>query len=410
METTSSTARPITDEWCQHHFDHMSPALADAFSDTLARMRSLCPVAHSDQHGGFWVVSRYEDVVRVAQDWETFSSAHGLTVPVAPVAVRNLPVEVDPPIQRVYKRLVNSYLTPAIVARWEPATRALATRLIDDVIEAGECDFMDAFARPFPSLTFFELGLNAPPEDIERVAYMASKASTPHDPEAADCWAGLSRWVTDFLEARRRQPGRGDVVDGVLNAEIEGRPITQDEVVGIIQLLILGGLETTAGALGLMMLRFCEQPEIAAQLRDRPDLMPSAVEELLRLDTSFVAIARTATRDVELGGQQIRKGDKVVIYWASADRDEAEFPGADAFDLERGSNRHVAFGVGPHRCAGSNVARLNLRIALEELTRRLHDIALQDGADVRYHTTSTRAPLSVPITFLPGPRVGATAA
>src|SRR5918996_5343857 len=137
MDTTPSAAAPLSDEWCRHHFDHLSPEIAATLPDTLARMRSLCPVARSDQHGGFWVATRYEDVVRIAQDWETFSSAHGLTVPVAPVAVRNLPVEVDPPIQRAYKRLINTYLTPAAVAPWEPAIRVLATRLIDDFVERG---------------------------------------------------------------------------------------------------------------------------------------------------------------------------------------------------------------------------------------------------------------------------------
>jgi cytochrome P450 len=404
MDTTSPAPTPITDKWIENHFDHLSPDLTGSLPDALAHMRSHCPVAHSDQHGGFWVVTRYQDVVRVAQDWETFSSAHGLTVPVAPIAVRNIPVEVDPPIQRVYKRLINSHLTPAAVGPWEEDTRALANQLIDRFVDDGRCEFMDAFARPLPSLSFFRFGLNAPADDIERVAYMASKASTPHDPEAAECWSGLSSWITDFLEMRRRQPPHGDVVDGVLNAQIEGRPITQEEVVGTIQLLILGGLETTAGALGLMMLRFCREPDIPDRLRSQPDLLPSAIEELLRLDAPFIAIARTATRDTEIGGHAIREGEKVIIYWTSADRDDAEFADPDTFDLERGSNRHVAFGVGPHRCAGSNVARMNLRVALSELLRRLDDLELADGAEIRYHSTFTRAPLALPITFTPGPR------
>ena len=160
----------------------------------------------------------------------------------------------------------------------------------------------------------------------------------------------------------------------MLNAEIEGRPITQDEIVGTVQLLILGGLETTASALGMMMERFCRHPEIPALLRHQPELLPSAVEELLRLDTPFIAITRTATRDIELGGHQIKEGDKVIIYWASANRDDAEFADPDGFDPGRTSNRHMAFGAGPHRCAGSNLARMNLRVALDELLGRLDDV------------------------------------
>ncbi len=410
MGPTSSATGTMTDDWYRQNFDHLASEVAVDLPGVLARMRSLCPVAHSDQYGGFWVVTRYEDVLRVAQDWETFSSASGLTVPVAPILVRNLPVEVDPPVHRVYKRLINAYFTPAAIEPWEQSTRLLATRLIDSFIESGRCEFMADFARQFPALSFFDIALNAPPEEIERVAYLASKSSTPNDPEAAACWAGLSEWITRFVEARRTQSPRGDVVDGVLTAEIEGRPITEGEIVGIIQLLILGGLETTAGALGLIMLRFCQQPDIPALLRSQPELIPSAIEELLRLDGPFVAIARTVTRDTEIGGHQMKAGEKVIIYWASADRDDAEFPDPDVFSLNRSNNRHLAFGAGPHRCAGSNLARMNMRIALGELVTRLEGIRLQGGADIHYHATFTRAPLAVPITFAPGRRLAVDAA
>jgi cytochrome P450 len=395
---------PLPDEWWQHHFDPNSAELAPCLYETLAPMRERCPVARSDRYDGFWVVTRYEDILAVAQDWQTFSSAHGLTVPRAPIAVRNLPVEVDPPIQRVYKRLITPYFTPMVVAAYEQATRELVNRLIDNFVEAGACEFMDEFARPFPSRAFFEMVISAPPADIDRVAYMASKASLPHDPEAGECWLGLSAWIRDFIEGRRRQPERGDVVDAVIGATVDGRPITDDEIVGIIQLIILGGLETTASALGLWFHRFCARPEIPALLRERPELIPDAVEELLRIDSPFISIGRTAVRDAVIGDQAIPSGDKVVLYWASANRDRTEFATPDEFELGREHNRHFAFGVGPHRCAGSNLARLNLRIGLEEALRRLHDIKLQDGAEIAFHSTSTRSPLTLPITFTPGPR------
>lgn len=406
MATVPGTAPAIDEDWCEHHFDHLSPDLAADFAPTLARMRAACPVAHSDRYGGFWVVTKYDDVLAIGQDWATFSSAHGLTVPPSPIAVRNLPVEIDPPLHRVFKRLINAHLTPAAVAPWEQRTRDLVVRLVEPFVATGRCDFMDDFARPYPALSFFDVAINAPAEDVEKVAYLASKSSLPNDPEAAACWAGLSQWIDEFVDRRRREPPRGDVVDAILAAEIEGRPITHEEIVGTVQLLILGGLETTAGALGLMMVRFCQDPTIPDTLRQRPELIPRAVEELLRLDTPFVAITRTVMRDTEIGGHRIAKGEKVIIYWASAGRDEDEFPHADEFDLERSSNRHLGFGAGPHRCAGSNLARLNLRVALEELLPRLRDIRLEDGADIRYHATFTRSPLEVPIRFTPGTPVG----
>jgi cytochrome P450 len=398
-DTAAGEPAMITGDWCREHFDHLSPELAADLQPTLARMRAECPVAHSDRYNGFWVFTRYEDVLAIAQDWQTFSSAQGLTVPVAPIAVRNLPVELDPPLQRVFKRLINPWFTPAVVARWEDRTRTLVTRLIDEFASEGRCDFMAAFARPYPALSFFESAINAPAGDIEKVAYMASKAGAPNDPDAAECWAGLSEWIRNFIEDRRRGTPRGDVVDAVIGAEIEGRPITDEEIIGTVQLLILGGLETTAGALGAMMIRFCQEPEVAGQLRRRPELIPAAVEELLRLDGPFISIARTATRATQVGGQDIQAGEKVIIYWASADRDGAQFEDPDRFDAARPSNRHLAFGAGPHRCAGSHLARMNLRVALEELLPRLRDLRLEDPVDIRFHSTFNRAPLAVPITF-----------
>jgi len=260
MDVESPTSGPTPGSSVPERFDHLSPELSGVLYPTLAHMRSTCPVARSDEHGGFWVVTDYEDVLKVAQDWDTFSSAHGLTVPPAPIATRNIPVEVDPPEHRVYKRLINRYFTPAAVAEWEDGTRALITRLIDDFIEEGHCEFMGSFARPLPARTFFEFALGAPQDDVEKVAYLASKSSTPNDPEAAACWKGLSEWITGFLDGRRADGRGGDVVDAVLDARIDGRPITHDEAVGIVQLLILGGLETTAGALGMMMVRCPPSP------------------------------------------------------------------------------------------------------------------------------------------------------
>jgi cytochrome P450 len=400
MDTGRLTG-PITDEWVEHHFDHLSPELARELHPTLARARSLCPVARSDAHGGFWVATRYSDVLRVAQDWRTFSSELGIGVPAPPQQMKILPVTIDPPLQRTFKRLVNAHFTPAKVAPWAGPTRALVNRLIDAFIERGECDFMTELARPLPGLAFFDLALHAPAGDLDEVNHYATMASLTHLPESRDCLMKLAAWVGGFVEQRRKDGPRGDVVDAVMSAEIEGRPIAPEEVIGTIQLLILGGLETTAGVLGAAMLRFCEHPEIPALLCARPELIGAAVEELLRLDGSFICVGRTARHDGEIDGHRISAGEQVIIYWASANHDEAEFPEPDAFDLGRPENRHIAFGAGPHRCVGSNLARMNLRIAFAEIVRRLTDIKLRPGADIEFHSTYNRAPLSVPITFSP---------
>ena len=399
---------PISDEWVTRHFDHLSHELALNLHPTLARARSLCPVARSDAHdGGFWVLTRYEDILAAAQDWETFSSELGITVPFNPPpdpSMKILPVGVDPPLQRTFKRLVNAHFTPAKVAPWEEPTRALVNRLIDGFIDRGSCDFMTEFARPFPGLAFFDLALHAPAEDLAQVNDWATRASLTQEEGAHEALRSLARWIGGLIAGRKAeqaggQAPRGDVIDAVLAAQIDGRPITMPEAIGTIQLLILGGLETTAGVLGAAMLRFCEHPEILERIREHPEQITEIVEELLRLDGSFICIGRTARHDTEIAGHQIKEGERVILYWASANRDEAEFDAPDAFDPGRERNRHIAFGAGPHRCVGSNLARMNLRVALDAIAQRLHDVTLAPGAAVDYHSTFNRAPLSVPITF-----------
>ncbi|CAO5154349.1 Cytochrome P450 [Frankia sp. AiPs1] len=407
MDTTAVPSCPVSDEWIKHHFDHLSPELARDLHPILARAREESPVLHSDQYGGFWVVTGYENVLRIAQDWQTFSSELGITVPNVGEQMKIFPVTIDPPLQREFRRLINSYFRPAVVAEWEDETRVLVNQLIDGFIERGECDFMADFARPLPGLAFFDLALHAPAEDLEQVNEWATMASQTHLPDYQDYIMQLAVWIAGFVEKRRETGPRGDVVDAILDAEIDGRPITIEEAIGTIHLLILGGLETTAGVLGMAMQRFCAHPEIPAALRKRPELIPNAVEELLRMDGSFICIGRTARHDAEVAGHQIKAGEQVMVYWAGANRDADEFDDPETFDAERVRNRHIAFGAGPHRCAGSNLARMNLRIAIEEVLRRLEDLELQPDAQVDFLSTFNRAPLSVPITFTPGPRVGA---
>lgn len=394
-------------EWCAHHFDHLSAELHGAFHETLAHLRTAHPVVRSDAHGGFWAVTGYDEVLRVAQDWQTFSSAHGITVPSGPAPIPAIPEMVDPPLHREYKRLINAFFTPDAVRRHEDEVRALVDRLIDEFVEDGECELMAQLAVPLPGLVFFDLFLHAPSDELDEINRLAATASIPTTRAAREARGAMLRWIAGFVEQRRAEEPRGDVVDAILTAEIEGRPITEEEVVGMIQLLLFGGLDTTAGALGQMVLRFCRQPEIPALLRERPELVPDAVEELLRLDGSFAFIGRTAMADAEVGGRSIKAGDRVLVSWVSANRDAREFDRPDEFDLERPSNRHVAFGAGPHRCAGSNLARLNLRLAVEAIVTRLHDLRLQEGAPdpLPFHSGYNRSPEVVPIAFTPGPRV-----
>jgi cytochrome P450 len=404
--TTSPTdTSALSDDWLVNHYDYLSEDFHRELHPALARMRSLCPIAHSDAHEGYWAMTKYEDVLSIAQDWETFSNELGVGIPETHTLILTIPEGLDPPIQRIYKKLISAYFTPGVVRAYEEPTRALVNRLIDDFIETGSCDFFTEFAQPFPGLAFFDLVLNAPADQVKYVNDLATDASKPDNPNGPQVWEAFGKWIFDFVADRRASEPKGDVVDAILAAEIEGRPIEDMEVFGTILLLILGGLETTAGVLGQAMLRFAREPEIPAMLRANPDLIPAAVEELLRLDGSFVAIGRTVRNDTEVGGCPIKAGEHVLISWASANRDEDEFDRPDEFIVDRERNRHLAFGAGPHRCAGSNLARQNLRVAIAEIVNRLDDIKLAAPEEtLPYHTAFNRTPLSVPISFTPGPR------
>lgn len=401
----SVTPDHYTAEWLAEHFDYLDPALPHALHPTLARMRQQCPITHSDARGGYWVLTKYDDVVRTAQDWETFSSSLGVTIPHHEIATPSIPEHIDPPLQRVYKKVLSAHLSPTVVREYQDRTREIANTLLDDFAEAGECEFMSAFAQPFPALAFFELVLGAPEDQIPHLAHLSEVVSTPGHPEYAESWDAFTDWIGDFVEDRKKSPPRGDIVEAIVNAEIEGRPVADAEIRGMIMLIILGGLETTAGVLGHVMMRFADDPTLPKLLREEPDRIPAALEELLRLDGSFVSIGRTTRHETTLGGCPVGEREKVLMWWASANRDEAVFANPDAFDLERPHYRHLAFGVGPHRCVGSNLARLNLRVALRELTQRLADIELAVEPDqIPFHQAFNRTPRTLPIRFAPAPK------
>lgn len=395
-DTTNAEVQALLDD-----FDYASPEVAAHFRDLTAAMRERCPVLHSDRHGGHWVVTRYDDVRAVVQDWESFTSTEGVTLPKnegAPVAI---PVDLDPPLQREFRRLLNYYLTPARVRQFEPATRRLVDELIDEFIDDGTCDFVAQLGERFPAAMFLENVLGVSGEDLERLANAASTLGlNPGTPEAMEGFIEIYGWATQLLEARRGGERRDDVVDGLIHGTVMGREVTLDEAVGAILLLILGGFDTTSHLAGSIMLRLARDPDLAEHLRKHPEDLQAAIEECTRLDTSFTGITRVATTDVELQGVRIPRGDRVLVYFDSANRDEREFDDPAQFKLNRKGNRHLGFGGGPHRCAGSHLARLNLRVMFEQLLSRLTDIELVDPeAEVVYVQRITRGPKSLPLRF-----------
>jgi cytochrome P450 len=366
----------------------------------MAELREGCPVAHTTAHGGAYVVTRYQDVLRVAQDWQTFTSTDGIMVPRVENAVPMIPGEYDLPLQRHYRRALNPLLTREVVERYIPGMRAEARYLLDGFEGLGEVDIVPAFTDPYPRLTFFRHVLGVPAEEMPEVLGYLFAIKEPKSSEAAaEAWADFTAYMTMMCERRETETPRGDLLDGVLGAVIEGRPITQDEAVRSLMQLTFGGLGTTSAALANIIRRLAEQPDLQRRLRTDRSLLPRAIEELLRFDTITIVMARTATRDAEINDTPLAAGDKVLMYFAGANRDPREFRNSEVIDIDRDVNRHLVFGAGPHRCLGSNLARRQILVALEEVLDRLDDIRLLPQHELHFHSGFSRGLNALPVTF-----------
>jgi cytochrome P450 len=412
LDTQQTDERPVVE------FDHHSPEYARDFIEQYSQLHGKCPMGWTEQYEGFWVATRYDDVAFVARDDETFSSRHdipndgrsytGITVPPAPN--RSTPIEMDPPQFPKYRRVLNPPFAPAAIERLKPQMREFTTWCLDRCVERGEIDFVLDLANPVPAMaTLAFLGL--PLEDWERYA-------TPyHDivahPPGTEEWNQAAGAILENLMhcaqviADRKQEPRDDLITRLVEAEIDGAPIPDDEIVEMCNLVLAGGVDTTTGLIGHALHYLDQHPEVRPRLLDDPAFMASAVEEWLRYYSPTQALARTANRDVAVGGRLVKQGERVLMCWAAANHDPAAFDDHDQIVLDRFPNRHAAFGLGAHRCLGSNFTRAEITIVLEEVLRRLPDYRLVPGAAAPYEDIGTvNGWARMPATFTPGTRVG----
>ena len=405
-------------EYFEQHYAIKHPHLTDHMWEVIEHLQARCPVAHSDAPteegsagGGMWVVTKYEDVLTVLQDWETFSSDYQRTVDADVFSARigdTPPITTDPPLQRDFRRLLNPHLSPQAVAGHEPQVRHIVTELIDEFIEDGRCDLVSQFAYLEPPRMLYRVLFGIEDEDqlrrsLEYTETMFAAADAAAYRQALAAW---EVWIDDFIEERRSAPRRSDVIDALLHGSVGGGPLTHEQVAGSVRLLIMGGFFTTNDATTTTMLQLIQHPEVQEYLRKNPGEIPSVLNETLRLEPPVISLFRVCTRDTELGGQQLAQGDVVLMHFGGANRDPDEFDQSTELQLDRSRNRHLSFGGGPHRCIGSNVARLNLRIVFEELLGRLHGIVLTDGETPRHSPASFGWGLEyLPISFEPGPKL-----
>jgi cytochrome P450 len=398
------------------HFDHNS---AEHAADPVASYRALRsehPVAWSDANGGYWVISGYDAVFAAARDDDVFSSARspdggeGLTVviPENPVHL-HIPIELDPPAFRPFRKIVNAVTAPAAVERMRQLIDFYCTLFVDRVIERGECDFSEVIGVP-AAVTIDWLGL--PVADAQR--YASAQRATLAFPRGSAEFARavevdlpyLAEQMRATIAARRREP-RDDVISFLVGQAVDGRPLTGDEIFSIVDLLVAGGTLTTANLVSSSLVWLYRHPDVRRRLVEEPELLDRAVEELLRYFAPSQALARTVTQDVEFFGCSLKKGDRALLVWASANRDEAGgFAAPDELDVERWPNRHTSFGIGIHRCAGSHLGRAMARRLLSEVLSRMPDYEVDLDRVVPYAAQGANSGFtSVPARFAPGPRV-----
>ena len=386
-------------------FDHHTAEWVDDPYSVYTELRDHKPLAYSEAHGGFWLLSRFDDVRNALQDWQTFSSAFPGRIAIPHTRSGNnvpgIPIEVDPPKHTQYRAAVRHRFLRSAVGRLEPEMTRIARELIDGFVTSGGCDIVRDYATPLLgfSLAMF-LGL--PLQDVTQIEAWSNAifANRSLDPEGArQAHLALAGYIAEHLEARKRDP-RDDLFSELIGLEVDGRALSDEELIGYCRIILLAGREAVIDAISNTFWYLAQHPETRQQLIVQPGILHPAVEEFLRYFSPIQLLGRVATRDVTMHGQTIRKGESVAMLYGCANRDERAFPQADACHLDRQPNAHLAFGSGPHACMGAALARLDLRVAIREFLLRIPEFRLAPDAPARRKRNGdARGFVTLPIVF-----------
>ena len=394
-------------------FDHRSPEFKARNYEIFRELRGRCPVAWSESWGGFWFAIDYDPVCDVARHPEIFSSRPERRVPLPPYKAHFLPMDSDPPQVQQYRKMLLPWYTPKAALADEPWLRAMATELIDEFIELGHADVIAELTTPLPARWILAtLGLDEHrwPDYVHWVHTIIHERS--HQPEvAAQAVQELFGELATVIVQRRADGLGDDMLSGILRGEVDGSPLTDEQILNCVFLQIVGGMDTTSGLTGNSLVRLVEQPALRTRLLAEPELLEHATEEFLRHDTPVQGggNARLVTQDVVFHGQQLRAGDRIVPMYGAANRDPRVFEHPDEIDFDRTEIRHIAFGVGQHRCLGSNIARVMFKVMVGEILRRMPDFRI-DGEVTRFNDAGDiYAIRSLPLSFTPGTRIGGAA-
>ncbi len=376
---------------------------------TYAALRAEAPVYRNEQLG-FWALSRHADVLTGFRDVTRFSNRNGVSLDPASSHPRAHAMmsflAMDPPRHTRMRALVSRGFTPRRIAELEPRIRALANRHIDAFIATGRCDFIKDFAGKFPMDVISEM-LGVPEADRDQLRAWADlvvhreEGMTDVPPAGMEAAMHMLGYFGQLVADHRAQP-RDDLTAALLTAEIDGDRLDDVEILGFLFLMIIAGNETTTKLLGNAVYWLWRNPEQRRLVAGDPSLIPRWVEETLRYDGSTQALARTLVGDLELHGQRMRDGDRIVLLVGSANRDERVFPDPDRFDVLRDTSAMLSFGQGTHFCLGAALARLEARVALEEVQRRFPDYVVEPAGIARVHSVNVRGYAALPVSFTPG--------
>jgi cytochrome P450 len=384
-------------------FELFDPELQEAdLWPFFAWIREEHPVARSSALGGLWIVSRYDDVLRIYQHPEIFSS-RAVVWPFH--EADSLPLNLDPPEHSSYRRVLAPMFSPQSATRMEASIRTTARSLIDDIRGNGICEAVSEFARPLPARAF----LDSFAFDADRLPQMTECAESafrlPED-EAGylrlqESQRAITEYFHELVASRRLAPAGDDIPSGLVAAEVDGRALTDDEIVNVLNLLMAASLDTTTSSLSNMLTWLAEHPDRRDELVAVPDLLTGAVEELLRYEPMLFN-GRMVVQPTELGGAKMQPGDRVMMLFSSAMRDPRAFEQPEEVRFDRIGNRHLTFGAGPHRCLGLHQARLTLRVALEEWLSAFPCYRIQPGTKPRRRLTMVKAVHEVHFEVSPG--------
>jgi cytochrome P450 len=389
------------------HFDHHSPVHRNHSFEIYERLRETTPVARADAWGGYWVLTRYEDVKQVAQDDVNFSAQKGgITQPIAG-GYPNPPIDLDPPLSTQVKRLLTPYFSPRAMERWIKDVEPLTSDLVDAFIETGKCDFTHDVGMPLTGIITMRMsGVDDSEwhdyaDLVHKGIYFEGDSLEQIRGYATTLWEMCGREV----QKQKKNPRPG-VVSELLKAELNGAPVPEEMIQGVLLLFMFGGLDTTQAVIGSALVHLSRNPEMKQYLRENPDQIQSATEEYLRLYSPQQALFRTVMNPVVVGGVEMKPGDRVMMTWAAANRDPAEFDDPKGFHPTREPNRHMAFGVGSHRCLGSSLARIEIQACLREFVTRMPDFKVDESQlELAQDVGTVYGYRRIPITFTPGRKV-----